>query len=277
MIKTTDLSFAYDGKPELFKGINLDLYAGRIYGLLGRNGVGKTTLLRLLAGLLFPKQGSCIVNGFMPKLRLPNFLQEIYFLPEECYLPPLRIDKYLELYAPFYPRFNRDLFWSYIHELDLSAYDNLQNLSYGQKKKAVLAFALATDCKCLFLDEPSNGLDIPSKSKLRKLLAATLTEEKTIIISTHQVRDLESLIDSIIILDNGKILLQQPIEKISQCLLFTSIEEVRPEQIIYSEKVFGNPNKVVALNRADNESAIDLELLFNAVLVENEKINSLFN
>jgi len=235
MINITNLTFAYPKKRELFSGIDLKIPAGRICGLLGKNGVGKTTLLRLMAGLLFPKSGHCSVENYNPEKRMPSFLQEIYFLPEEFYLPDLTIAQYLKSYAPFYPRFQYDTFLAYLKEFDLLLSEKLNELSHGQKKKALLSFALATDCKLLLLDEPSNGLDIPSKVQFRKLLAGALTEERIIILSTHQVRDLENLIDTVVILDNGRIIFQKTLEDFAI------------------------------------DSPVDLELLFNKVLAERGK------
>lgn len=275
MINITNLVFSYPTKSELFSGINLKIPAGRICGLLGKNGVGKTTLLRIFSGLLFPKGGRCLVEDFDPAKRTPSFLREIYFLPEEFYLPQLTIEQYFKSYAGFYPRFNKDLFLTYLREFDLSLNENLQELSYGQKKKALLAFALATDCKLLMLDEPSNGLDIPSKSQLRKLLASALTAERTIILSTHQVRDLQNLIDTILILDNGRIVFQQPVEEIARCISFGEERDISNTEALYTEKVFGGYKTILA-NKSEFESQIDLEILFNAVLEKADKINALF-
>jgi len=275
MLKITNLAFSYTDKPDLFEGINLKIVPGRICGLLGKNGAGKTTLLRIITGLLFPKNGTCLVDNKTPTKRHPSFLKEIFFLPEEFYLPELTIAQYLKIYAPFYPRFKKDAFLAYLHEFDLSLNENLQEISHGQKKKTLLAFALATDCKLLLLDEPSNGLDIPSKSQFRKLLASVLTEEKTIILSTHQVRDLENLIDTIVILDNGKIAFQQPVDEIARRISFNEVRDIDIKKVLYREKILDG-YKVVSENESKFESPVDFELLFNAVLAEPEKINALF-
>jgi ABC-2 type transport system ATP-binding protein len=211
MLEINELSFRYKSAEELFKGLNLQLKAGSIYGLLGRNGAGKTTLLRLIAGMLFPDTGDCHVLGFNPQHRLPQFLQEIYFIPEEFYVPPITADTYVNLYAPFYKNFDRKIFQDSINEFGLPTDKELIALSYGQKKKFLVVFGLATNCKFLLLDEPTNGLDIPSKSQFRKLLASMLTKDKAFIIATHQVRDLETLIDTVVIIDEGKIIFNQPI------------------------------------------------------------------
>ncbi|MFH2050027.1 MAG: ATP-binding cassette domain-containing protein, partial [bacterium] len=202
MIELTNLSFAYKNKAPLFDRLSLKITEGNIYGLLGKNGAGKTTLLKIICGLLFPQQGTCVVLGFAPQKRSADMLKEIYFIPEEFYTPALKINEYVLLYAPFYPNFDPQALENYIATFDLPTNEQLISLSYGQKKKFLIAFGLATNSQLLILDEPTNGLDIPSKSQFRKLLAATMDENRTIIISTHQVRDIGNLIDPIIILDN---------------------------------------------------------------------------
>jgi ABC-2 type transport system ATP-binding protein len=211
MLEINKLCFKYKDAKDLFDGLDLQLKAGSIYGLLGKNGAGKTTLLKLIAGMLFPDGGNCNVLGLTPQHRLPQFLQEIYFIPEEFYVPPVTAATYVNLYAPFYNNFDDKIFKEAINEFGLSTDKELTTLSYGQKKKFLVVFGLATNCKLLLLDEPTNGLDIPSKSQFRKLLASMLTADKAFIIATHQVRDLETLIDTVVILDNGKIIFNQPI------------------------------------------------------------------
>ena len=211
MLEINKICFGYEGVRGLFKDLDLQLKAGSIYGLLGKNGAGKTTLLKLIAGMLFPDGGNCNVLGFTPQHRLPQFLQEIYFIPEEFYVPPISADIYVNLYAPFYSNFDHKIFQDAINEFGLSTDKELTTLSYGQKKKFLVVFGLATNCKFLLLDEPTNGLDIPSKSQFRKLLATMLTKDKAFIIATHQVRDLETLIDTVVILDEGKIIFNQSI------------------------------------------------------------------
>ena len=209
MIKIENLSFNYGPKKPLFDQLNLTLPYGNIYGLLGKNGAGKSTLLKMMAGLLFPQKGKLDVVGFHPNERHPEFLQEVYFVSEEFELPSLSMEQFVRMYSPFYPRFNHLLFDEYLYEFKLPRQQKLPNMSYGQKKKFILAFGLATDCKLLILDEPTNGLDIPSKSQFRKIVASAIHEERSFIISTHQIRDMENLIDPIIILDEGKIVFFQ--------------------------------------------------------------------
>ncbi len=164
MIRIKNLSFDYGNRKSVFRNLNLTLTEGNVYGLLGRNGAGKSSLLRNMAGLLFPTQGICIVNGHNAQDRLPVFLQDLYFLPEEFNTPSVKIKEFVNIYAPLYPKFSRKQFLEYLEEFQLSENEKFSELSLGQKKKALIGFALSTNTKILLMDEPTNGLDIPSKS-----------------------------------------------------------------------------------------------------------------
>ena len=277
MIQIDKISFSYGQAQLLFNQLSLSLPPGNIYGLLGKNGAGKSTLLKIMVGLLFPEQGTINVLGFRPQDRYPPFLREMYLVTEEFDLPAQSIKRFVRLYSPFYPRFNHSQFDTYISEFNLSREQMLPTLSYGQKKKFLLSFGLATDCKLLILDEPTNGLDIPSKSQFRKLIANAIHEERSFIISTHQVRDMENLIDPIIILDEGKIVFFQEYEHISEKLLITRASTLPDDgSLVYSESYLGGYT-VVKENTTRQETSMNLELLFNAVVSNPDKINTLFN
>jgi ABC-2 type transport system ATP-binding protein len=277
MIQIENLEFSYNIKQRLFDRLNLELAPGNIYGLLGKNGAGKTTLLKIITGLLFPGEGNLSIAGFKPKDRVPEFSREIYMVSEEFYLPPTDIDRYLKLYGPFYPRFNIGLFQEYINEFKIPREQKLSDMSYGQRKNFLLSFGLATDCRLLLLDEPTNGLDIPSKSLFRKLVANAIHEDRSFIISTHQVRDMENLIDPIIILDEGKIVFFQDFENITQKLAITKESELPGEEsLIYYESALGSYN-IVKKNKGGEETKMNLEMLFNAVVNNTEKMNEIFN
>jgi ABC-2 type transport system ATP-binding protein len=276
MIQITDISFSYSPKKVIFDKLSLALPSGNIYGLLGKNGAGKSTLLKIISGLLFPTQGNLEVVGFRPKDRYPHFLNEIYLVTEEFHLPSMKIEQYLSLYSPFYPRFNRSLFDEYINEFKLPRDQKLNALSYGQKKNFLLSFGLATDCKLLILDEPTNGLDIPSKSQFRKIVANAIHEDRSFIISTHQVRDMENLIDPIIILDEGKIVFFENYETTSKKLSITRQTELPNNNIlVYAESYLG-AYTVVTENTTMEETSMNLEILFNAVVSNKSKINEIF-
>lgn len=276
MIQINGLSFSYSSKKPIFDQINLTLPSENIYGLLGKNGAGKSTLLKIISGLLFPTDGNLEVVGFRPKDRYPHFLNEIYLVTEEFHLPSIKIEQYLSLYSPFYPRFNRSLFDEYINEFKLPRDQKLNALSYGQKKNFLLSFGLATDCKLLILDEPTNGLDIPSKSQFRKIVANAIHEDRSFIISTHQIRDMENLIDPIIILDEGKIVFFENYETISKKLSITRQTELPNNNIlVYAESYLG-AYTVVTENKTMEETSMNLEILFNAVVSNKSKINEIF-
>ena len=265
MIEVKNLSFGYKKRKLLYKNLNLNLDAGSIYGLLGKNGAGKSTLLKNFIGLLFPKEGEISVNGFEPKKRRPSFLETIYFIPEEVYVPALTVEGYKKLFSPFYPTFNEKQFYSYLEQLDVRDKGKLNGLSFGQQKKFIIAFALACNTKVLLLDEPTNGLDIPSKIKFRKLIASIFTDDKIIFISTHQIRDLDNLIDRVIIVDNGELLLNASVCDISEKLCFKTVSELsNPDEILYSEDSLKGFS-IVARNTNAEDSKVNLEHLFNAI------------
>lgn len=264
MIQITDLNFAYPRQQSLFGNLSVHLEAGSITGLLGKNGSGKTSLLKLITGLHFPQSGKVSVLNHNPKLREVSLLNDIFLVPEEFYFPPISINNYLKAYAPFYPKFDYKLLNSTLKEFELNITSNLQRLSHGQKKKFLIAFALATRCQLLVLDEPTNGLDIPSKSLFRKILAGSLDENQLVIISTHQVKDVENLIDKIIILDNGKVIFQQTLADISNKYCFMSGTSNDIQSAIYSEAVPGGYRMIMPNGHAETE--VDIEILFNAVI-----------
>ncbi|HEX8315045.1 MAG TPA: ABC transporter ATP-binding protein [Flavisolibacter sp.] len=275
MISIQNLSFAYRKKP-VFNGLNLQFKAGHVYGLLGKNGTGKSSLLRNIAGLLHPQNGKITVNGFTPFERLPVFLEDVFMVPEEFYLPDIPVPAFIKHYAPFYPRFSRDKFRNYISVFEIPADSTLQNMSYGQKKKVLISFALATNAKVLLMDEPTNGLDIMSKSQFRKILAEALDEERCIIISTHQVKDLENLIDRITIIDEGKILFDENVEDITKKLSFRfAYDEADVATAFYSESLLRG-HVIVTPNLEGEEGKLDLELLYKAIVTNSEKITKLF-
>jgi ABC-2 type transport system ATP-binding protein len=276
MIHLDGVSFGYSKHHKLFENLNLNLESGHIYGLLGKNGAGKSSLLRNMVGLLFPLGGKINVAGYEPGKRQPAFLQDVFFIPEEIYLPSVTLDKYLDMFAPFYPKFDEKQFRGYIAELDIPEKNKLTGMSYGQKKKVLIAFALATNTRVLIMDEPTNGLDIPSKSQFRKLVSSVLDKDRLILISTHQVRDLDNLIDSIIILENSQILLQHSLDIVTERLCFGTLSNVEfDNRVLYSEPSLRG-YKAVFENSDQEDSRVDLEQLFNAVMENPARIKSIF-
>lgn len=274
MLEIKNVSFMYK-KTNLFNDVSLNLEPGNIYGLLGKNGAGKTTLLKIMGGLLFPNQGKCIWESFNVSERDPRYLENLFFLPEEFYLPPVKGDLFVTLNAPFYPNFNISTFREYANEFNLDTEQKLNTLSFGQKKKFLLSFGLATNCSLIIMDEPTNGLDIPSKTVLRKIIAKSMTNDKTILISTHQVKDVENLIDPIIILESGNIIFNQSIFDISTNLVMESVPSLEGNEIFAQEVIGGY--QVIRKNSDQQDEHVDLELLFNGVITDHKVVNSAFN
>lgn len=277
MIEIKNLTFGYD-RDVLFQQMDLSLEPGNIYGLLGINGAGKSTLLKLMTGLLFPDSGTLISLGHDPRRREPAFLAKVSFLSEELNLRSITDRQFVYFLAPFYPKFSYEQFERYLREFDIPRNRKLTQLSYGQKKKFLLSFALASGTELLVLDEPTNGLDIPSKGLFRRLVAEALNENQIFIISTHQVRDVESLIDNLVVLHAGKVLLNQRMAAISAGIRMQHTP-TRPDSdgngLLYSEPGVGGYWSVWRGNTLD-EGRIDLEVLFNTIISQPQLFKDMF-
>ncbi|GAB6983170.1 ABC transporter ATP-binding protein [Prevotella dentasini] len=266
MIEIKNLSYHYAGsRHNVFDGFDLSLPDSRIYGLLGKNGMGKSTLLYLIAGLLRPSKGSIYTNGCEARLRHPEMLREIYIVPEEYDLPGLTMEQYAKIHREFYPRFDTEVLNRCLQDFEMPAEANFRALSMGQKKKVYMSFAIASGCQLLLMDEPTNGLDIPSKALFRKVVAGNLSEGSSLIISTHQVHDVEQLLDYVLILDHSRLLLSAPTGEITDRYEFSyRAPGEMDDSVIYSEPSLQG-NAVIARRRPGSpETTLNLELLFNA-------------
>ena len=266
MISIQQLTFHYKKQQALFSDLSFQQENGSITGLLGKNGAGKSTLLKLMAGLLRPQTGQLTINSFKPFDRLPDFLSNVFMVPEEFSFPPVTIDCYVKATAPLYPNFGYEKMDKILHEFELDRKKNINRLSHGQRKKFLIAFALATNCRLLILDEPTNGLDIPSKSLFRKILVSSVTEEQLVLISTHQVKDIDTIIDRIVLLDEGEIVFNDEIMNISQKWQFKMVPTLTSiAEPIYHEKCPGG-YRIICPAGDEDETDIDIELLFNAIV-----------
>jgi ABC-2 type transport system ATP-binding protein len=274
MIDLKNLGFRYDrtGKP-LLQDVNLHLPAGTICGMLGANGAGKSTLLKLLAGLSFPQQGSCQVLGYAPAERLPAFLSDVFLLPEEIFVAPVTPAEYARRYGSFYPRFDQATYDKLLAEFGLPIDRKLTTYSYGQKKKLLLAFGIATNARLVILDEPTNGLDIPGKSHFRRALINHFAPERSFLISTHQVHDLQGLIDSVMIVADGSILLHATLDALT-ARLQVELEQDAPDDALYVQETLGG-YRVVRENSTGVEGELDLELLFGLVTSASARVRQL--
>nr|WP_315200852.1 ABC transporter ATP-binding protein [uncultured Flavobacterium sp.] len=266
MITIQNLTFQYKKQDVLFTDLSFQQGNGSIVGLLGKNGAGKSTFLKLISGLLKPQLGELRINGFKPFDRLPDYLSDIYMVSEEFSFPSISIGIYIKATAPLYPKFDYDKMSRILQEFELDSKNNLNGLSHGQRKKFLIAFALSTNCSLLILDEPTNGLDIPSKSLFRKILVSSVSEEQLVLISTHQVKDIETIIDKIVVLDEGKIVFNETIFDISQQWEFKTVASLAGiETPIYQEKCLGGHRIILPADSLE-ETEIDIELLFNAII-----------
>lgn len=274
MIEIKDLAFSY-GKTPILKSITTTLEEGRIYGLLGENGVGKTTLLTLLCGLKKVCSGSITTDGENPFDRTPTLLQNQFYLPDEVLPVAMKAECFAKERGAFWPDYDYSKFLEIMKEFENDPAKKMNQMSAGQLKKTYISLALACGCKYIFMDEPTNGLDIPSKTQFRSAIMKYTSDDSTIVISTHQVRDLENIIDPIIILDRQDVLLNASVEEITSKLYFDYGTQLHPESL-YSEQLPGGFIQVYP-NSTGEDSKINVEALFNAVHKNKELIKGMFS
>ena len=278
MIRINNITFSYRRKADdVLTNLSLSIEPGAIYGLLGLNGEGKSTLLHLMAGVLTPNAGNITIDDVDVRLRRPSTLSKLFIVPEEFSLPEISLENYVRINAPLYPNFNRDDMERYLKEFGLNSNINLKGLSMGQKKKVFISFALAANTPVMLMDEPTNGLDIPGKSTLRKVISMAASDDRTIIISTHQVRDIDKLLDHIIVMFNHKLLLNEPISEISRRLAFVESNDAElVEKALYCQSSVAGKSLVLP-NDNDGDSEVNIETLFNLAIEKPEVITQLFN
>ncbi len=268
MIQFKSISFSYPGaKHHVFDGFSMTLKENNIYGLLGKNGTGKSTLLYLMSGLLRQQQGTILVDGVPAKKRQADMLKDVFIVTEEFSLPEVSLSLYVKMNSAFYPNFSQEILESCLKDFELPISLKLNELSMGQKKKVYMSFAIATGTRYLLMDEPTNGLDIPSKSQFRKVIANNMTDDRTLVISTHQVHDIESLLDHIIILNQSQLLLDVSVSDICEQYTFEyRTPSEMDKNVLYAEPTLQG-NAVIAKRQAgDAETQVNLELLFNAAI-----------
>ena len=262
MMEVRNLSFAYSG-TEVLDNISTTFESGRVYGLLGANGVGKSTLFKLLCGLLTTKHGEINIDGYSPADRQPGFLSRIFYIPEDFEGPMVSIKNYVAGISSFYPNYDENLLSALLNDFEIDINRKFTSLSLGQRKRAILCIALAMNTEYLLLDEPTNGLDIPSKLEFRKMVAKAMDDNRTIIISTHQVKDIENLLDHIMILDKRAVLLDKSVADIQSEYSF-GVSPTAPEDSLFVEPGLVGCSYIIK-NTTGDESRINIELLFNYI------------
>ena len=272
-----NLTFRYGRrKPTVLEDVSLTFDSGGVVGLLGPNGAGKSTLLYLMSGALLPTKGVVTYNGISTSRRDPNVLSSIYLVAEEAELPRMSLAQYVKYYSRFYPNFDYEVMQMSLKEFEMFEPKRLDSISMGQRKKVLLSFAFACNTPVVLLDEPTNGLDIPGKAAFRRLVARLASDERLFLISTHQVRDLETILDKVLIMDNNRFLLDTSIANLQTAFTFGRGSATAPENVIYSmPSVMGTD--YIAENKDDSQTEVNLEMLFEATLKHPEQINSILS
>jgi len=277
MIQINDVNFAYNRKDLIFENLSIRFRSGSIYGLLGKNGSGKTTLMKLISGLRYPVKGDILIDEVNSLGRHPEYLSKLFIIPEEFDFPKMTIESFIEVNSVFYRNFEEPQFYYYLEEFNVPKDAIITKLSLGQKKKFLLSYGFATNTEVLLMDEPTNGLDIPSKVQFRKILAQLANDDRIFIISTHQIKDIEEIIDNISIIDGGVLKFSASIGDLQKKLVFGEKDTfgMSESDILFEEKHFGG-NRIIGLNIDGTYTPVNLELLFNAVINGKSKINEIF-
>ncbi len=268
MITLKDVSYRYHSGTEALAHVNISVPEG-IHLLLGENGAGKTTLLHIIAGLLFPTEGTCEVDGEKTMDRNPSVLSKVFLLADNFTFPQPTVRMFAKYHSVFYPNFDESLFNENLNAFGLSGNEPFKALSLGSKRKSLLAYSLALGTEVLLLDEPVNGLDLSSKQILRRMIAGSMTDSRTIIVSTHTVSDLETLFDGVIMLRRREMILAASTSDIQKKLTFKK-STVPPVDAIFYTQAAGAFHSIVPAD-ADNESDVDFVLLYFAMQGQQSK------
>lgn len=268
MITINQVSFSYKKNDLVLHDLNFDLNTPGVYGLFGKNAAGKSTLMKLMSGSLFPTQGSVYIQGTSTEDRSVASLQQVYYLSESIESPNWTAKQLAATYGKLYPNFGMTLFFEILSSFEVKPDITRKNMSMGQQKKLEISFALATQAPYLFMDEATNGLDIPSKKQFRKLINLYISEDQTLILSTHQFREIDQIIDHIMVLDNKQLVLNLSTAKLNQHFICTN-QPLTGEQLLYKDA--GSPGNYGLYNNPHHrECQLDIELLFTAISTDSQ-------
>lgn len=271
MIELKNLSFSYTAKSRpALSGITASIPEG-IHLLAGENGAGKTTLLHIIAGLCTPTSGECTISGISSTTDIAEEKGNVFLVEENMHFPYKTIRIFSSLHSKFYPTFSQEVFLSNLLSFGLTGDEQMKSLSLGNRKKSQLAYALALGVDVLLLDEPTNGLDIQSKQILRRLIADSASDGKTIIISTHNFGELENLFDGATLLTKSNLLFSASEEEISDRLNF-SVTRIQDPEAIYSEIQIGRVLNISAAEAGEEPTRVDWRLLYNSMYSPQRKL-----
>lgn len=281
MIEIDNVSYRYGFKrPFVLDNFSMHINEPGIYGLLGPNGAGKSTLLYLIMGALQTTNGTVKLMGRDSSKRYAEVLNRVFMVPEEVSLPPIKLGRYTSLLSKLYPDFNHELMRDCLTQFGMDT-DNirLSALSMGQKKKVIISTAIASCTPLLLMDEPTNGLDIQSKAIFRRLIAQHIGDERILVISTHQVRDLENLLDHILIMSARRVQLDATITDIQRRLRFArNIDTAEAATALTALPTASGADAMFVNSDPDGDpTEVNLELLFDYTLRHPEEIEKMFN
>lgn len=204
LVKCNNLCKEFDNKKVL-KDINLTIPKGRIIGLLGKNGMGKTTLLKLINDLLTPTSGEVLINGEKPNI---NSKKIISYLPERTYLDKsMKISQIITFFDEFYDNFNKEKAIKLLKDLDLDINSKVSKMSKGMQEKLQLILVMSREAELYILDEPLGGVDPATRDYILDMILSNFSENSSLIISTHIISDIERILDDVIFIDKGSIVL----------------------------------------------------------------------
>ncbi|MDH6535135.1 ABC transporter ATP-binding protein [Parabacteroides sp. 52] len=261
IIECIDLTHYY-GKRMIYENLSFSVPRGRILGLLGKNGTGKTTTINILSGYLKPRSGKCLIFGQEIQKMDPVLRQNIGLLIEgHVQYQFMNIEQIEKFYASFYPRWKKEAYYELMNKLKVAPGQRISRMSCGQRSQVALGLILAQDPELLVLDDFSLGLD-PGYRRLfvDYLREYALSENKTVFLTSHIIQDMERLIDDCIMMDYGSILIQQPVRQLLdtiRCYTATVPEgfELQPEEGLYHPSVRKNKLEVFSFLPAEDMEA----------------------
>ena len=204
IIKCDRLYKTFDNK-EILRDVNLSIPKGKIIGLLGKNGTGKTTLIKLINDLLTPTSGEILVNGKKPGVESKRIIS---YLPERTYLDKnMKVEQILTFFEEFYDNFNKEKAIKLLKDLDLDINLKVSKMSKGMREKLQLILVMSRDAEIYILDEPLGGVDPATRDYILDTILSNFNEGASIIISTHLISDIERILDEVIFIDKGSIVL----------------------------------------------------------------------
>lgn len=223
LLECRNLCKSFDDK-EILKNINLTVESGRIVGLLGRNGQGKSTLIKLVNDLLTPTSGDVLINGKAPGIESKRIIS---YLPERTYLDKdMRVKEVITFFSEFYDDFNEHRAYKLLEDLELDVNQRLKRMSKGMQEKVQLIMVMSRDAQLYILDEPLGGVDPATRDYILDTILSNFNDGASVIISTHLIADIERILDDVIFIDKGEI------------ILTSSADELRTKEKMSIDEVF---------------------------------------